>query len=260
MEFESVLLEMISQINKKIDDVEDTLNDLVHQKEALLLTRQTYLDMKGGERPTKDLLLSSEDVKDKSQNEIMKMIAERNNKVLVVRDAIQIMKKLNVFGNPDNPDPVVYSTLKRNKEWAKVAGGIYRLDGVNEEHKNEPQKANTKNDSHDISKNKYWKYADDIKGMTQRSALIHLAIHNNDMIYVGDAADIMVHTGIMKGDPKNARPHVYELMKRIGDFKNIDRGCYEYRPPNTDNPHKINSEEIEADVAPIFNGIRNKMF
>lgn len=130
-EFDLAILELMHQVDQKIADAQRTLSDLTAQKNALSITRKTYLDIKGI-ATTSGLTLSKQDVEGKSQHEIMKMIAQKNNRFLVVKDTVKIMKELDIFGNPANADSIVYSTLARHDEWAKVSAGVYKLNDPKE--------------------------------------------------------------------------------------------------------------------------------
>ena len=65
------------------------------------------------------------DFKDRSQREVLRLIAERNDGLLVTRTAIKLMKVADVFGNPLNADAQVYAILNRSEDFVRVCKGVF---------------------------------------------------------------------------------------------------------------------------------------
>lgn len=72
--------------------------------------------------------LTRKDVERKSQKELLQLIASRTGGVLVVSQAIEMMKTSGVFGNPLNASQSIYSIINRSKsEFIKIEPGKYRI-------------------------------------------------------------------------------------------------------------------------------------
>ena len=122
--------ELIDQLDKEIGEYFAKADELIKKRTAL----EEALLVWGNEVDATDLrgkttvTLNEDDVRDKTQRDIMKLIASRNNGVLVVKDAKKRMIELGVFGNPDHAYSALYSIiLRRTNEFIKIADGIYRV-------------------------------------------------------------------------------------------------------------------------------------
>jgi hypothetical protein len=74
--------------------------------------------------------LTPRDVENKTQKEIIRLIAERGDGMVVAKYAVKLMRDVNLFPTPDNASSQVYNVLRRNPEFGRVGRGIYRLTGV----------------------------------------------------------------------------------------------------------------------------------
>lgn len=70
-------------------------------------------------------MLDKRDFKGRSQRGVLRLIAERNDGLLVTRTAIKLMKVADVFDNPLNADAQVYAILNRSKDFVRVGRGVY---------------------------------------------------------------------------------------------------------------------------------------
>ncbi len=61
---------------------------------------------------------------------MLHLIAERNEKTIVAKDAVKLLKEASVFGNPLHADSMVYTILGRSPEFVKIGRGIYRMNGT----------------------------------------------------------------------------------------------------------------------------------
>lgn len=133
--WEAETLSLIEHLNQEIKEInteyEKRINPVQEQKWVMEQALQTYRDMKGA-NGQEGVHLSEVDIKDKSHKDILKLIATRNDKLLIVKHAIRMMKDAKIFGNPYNADSAVYSVIGRSPEFVKVAKGVYRLNGQDE--------------------------------------------------------------------------------------------------------------------------------
>lgn len=101
---------------------------LNRKKGALEESLVTFREMMYMEDKPVSEVLTPEDIRDKSQKDILRLIASRNSGLLVASQAIKMMKEAGIFGNPDNASSAVYSVLKRaTKEFDRVGQGVYKL-------------------------------------------------------------------------------------------------------------------------------------
>jgi hypothetical protein len=126
--------ELIARVENEIASLEaetaKRIAILGRKKEALEESLLTYQEMYMTNKPAA-LALTPEDIRDKSQREILSLIASRNGGLLVANQAVKLMRDAGVFGNPDNASSSVYSVLKRaTKEFERVGQGVYKLRGV----------------------------------------------------------------------------------------------------------------------------------
>lgn len=72
--------------------------------------------------------LTRDDVTNKTQREIIELIASRNDGFFNTKTGIPLMKQLGVFGNPANASAMVWRVLSRpNSKFERVSPGLYRL-------------------------------------------------------------------------------------------------------------------------------------
>ncbi len=129
--FEAQAKELLNVVEQKIQEIErDNEKRLIPWKQKKIAIEETlnfYSEVRGERAEKATEILSTGDIAGKSQKEILLLLARRNNGVLLARKAIVIMKKLGVFGNPDNAGSAVYSILRRAKEFDRVGQGVYKL-------------------------------------------------------------------------------------------------------------------------------------
>jgi serine/threonine-protein kinase RIO1 len=133
--WEAQTIEMIRLIEQDIHEAMSQLDYLQAAKESLEQALRIYRKRIGSEYTQAVESIKPEEFKGKTLREILHLIAGRNDKVIVVKDAIKSMKEANVFGTPQHADSVVYSILSRSPEFAKVGRGVYRLNGEHKEGK-----------------------------------------------------------------------------------------------------------------------------
>ncbi|MFH0901309.1 MAG: hypothetical protein V2A73_11840 [Pseudomonadota bacterium] len=89
------------------------------QREALLgVAKQDYTES-----------LDPQEIAGMTHRDILKLIASKNNNVLVVARAAKLMKAAGVFGNPEHADSAIYSVVMRRPEFVKLTKGIYSVSG-----------------------------------------------------------------------------------------------------------------------------------
>ena len=71
--------------------------------------------------------LEPEDVRDKTQREILIMLAGWNRNWLAVQHAIRLMTEAGVFPEPTNASAQIYTFLSKSKDFEPVTPGLYRL-------------------------------------------------------------------------------------------------------------------------------------
>lgn len=125
------LIDRVDQEMREIEaDAERRTAALKQRKWALEEALRAYREMRGTELTQVASLLTPKDTEGKNQKEILRLIAQRNDGLLIVRHATRMMREADVFGNPDNADAVVYSILNRSKDFVKVGKGVYKLNGT----------------------------------------------------------------------------------------------------------------------------------
>jgi hypothetical protein len=134
--WEAQTKELLSRVGREINeiqaDTERRMATLQQRKWAIEEALRAYAEMMGYKVTQESQSLSPSDVEGKSYKEILRLIAQRNNGLLIVRHAIRLMKEVDIFINPHNADSVVYSTLNRSSEFVKIGKGVYKLNGAKE--------------------------------------------------------------------------------------------------------------------------------
>jgi len=128
--WEAQTIEMIRLIEQDIDDTQIQLEYLVAAKRSLEEALGIYRKRIGSQYAQAVQSIKPQDFEGKTLREILCLIAKRNDKTIVVKDAVKLMKEANVFGTPEHADSVVYSILSRSPEFVKVGRGLYRLNGL----------------------------------------------------------------------------------------------------------------------------------
>ena len=133
--WEAQTQELLDRTEQKLKELQDEtdrkMQPYLDRRWALIEALEAYHELMGTETMQAAKALTNEDIQNRSQMDILKLIASRNAGLLVVRVAIKLMKEAHIFGNPDNADGMVYSILSRSKEFQRVGKGVYKL---NEEH------------------------------------------------------------------------------------------------------------------------------
>ncbi len=130
--WEAQTKELIARVDLEIQEIQAEAARRIavynRKKEALEESLATYREMMYIEdRPAAEIL-TPDDVREKSQKDILCLIASRNNGLLVANQAVKLMKDAGVFGNPENASSAIYSVLKRStKEFVRVGQGVYKL-------------------------------------------------------------------------------------------------------------------------------------
>lgn len=131
--WEAETIELINRFEREIremqDDTSQRVSILEQKKKILEDALRVYVENAGSRLAQSIQLLSSKDVANKSYREILRLIAQRNDGILMAKTAVKLMKEANVFGNPLNADSVVYAVLKRSPDFVKIGKGVYRLNG-----------------------------------------------------------------------------------------------------------------------------------
>lgn len=123
--------ELLNRIEKEIRnsqiDMEKRITKLYEKAEVLQEALRIYQEMMGMSQDSQTSL-SAHDTQGKSLREILTLIASRNNRLLVAKQAIKLMKEAKLFSNPSHAESIVYSILGRSpKFFVKVSPGIYSL-------------------------------------------------------------------------------------------------------------------------------------
>ena len=129
--WEAQTKELIARIEHEIEEIQaETARKIASLKKkrgALEESLLTYREMMYlADKPASRVLMA-EDIRDKSQKEILRLIASRNSGLLIANQAVKLMREAGVFGNPDNASSAVYSVLKRAREFERVGQGVYKL-------------------------------------------------------------------------------------------------------------------------------------
>jgi len=130
--WEAQTKELIARIENEIGETQaETVRRIAilrKKKASLEESLLTYQEMMYVTDKSAFRILTPEDVRDRSQKEILRLIASRNHGLLVANQAVKLMREAGVFGNPDNASSAVYSVLKRaTKEFGRVGQGVYKL-------------------------------------------------------------------------------------------------------------------------------------
>lgn len=138
--WEAQTIEMIHLIEQDITEAQSQLEYLVVAKQSLEEALRIYKRRIGSQYTKAVRAIKPQDFAGKSLREILHLIAERNEKTIVAKDAVKLLKEANVFGNPLHADSMVYTILGRSPEFVKVGRGIYRMNGTQGEAKRTARK------------------------------------------------------------------------------------------------------------------------
>jgi len=133
-------VEMIRLIEQDILEAQSQVAYLVAARESLEGALRIYRSRIGHQYTQAVEAMNHQDFAGKSLREILHLIAERNEKIIVAKDAIKLLKQASVFGNPLHADSMVYTILGRSPEFIKIGRGIYRMNGAQGEPKRTARK------------------------------------------------------------------------------------------------------------------------
>jgi len=124
----------ISELRARKEQLEKELADLEAVEQALRAADEyesaaaERIKEEWGKDP-----LKPDDVKNKSQREILIILARRNRNWLAVQRAIRLMTEVGVFPEASNASAQIYTVLRTSKDFESVAPGLYRLVASSEE-------------------------------------------------------------------------------------------------------------------------------
>ncbi len=128
--WEAQTTEMIRLIEQDIIEAQSQLEYLAVAKQSLEEALRIYKRRIGSQYTESVKAIRLRDFTGKSLREMLHLIAERNEKTIVAKDAVKLLKDANVFGNPLHADSMVYTILGRSPEFVKIGRGIYRMNGT----------------------------------------------------------------------------------------------------------------------------------
>ena len=68
------------------------------------------------------------------------------------------------------------------------------------------------------------------KRRTQKEALDYIADQNNSRVKINDAKAMLIRTGFIKGQPKHAYGHLYNLLANDDKYDAVGDGVFEKKP------------------------------
>lgn len=128
--WEAQTIELIRIIGDEMEEKQAEMSALKQARESLEQSLRIYKARIGSQYAESVQSIKPQEFEGKSLREMLHLIAERNNKTIVVKDTVKLLKGANVFGNPLHADSIVYSILGRSPEFVKVGRGIYRMNGL----------------------------------------------------------------------------------------------------------------------------------
>lgn len=133
--WEAQTTELIHLIDEEVKDSERRVNELLAERNSLVESLKIYRQRIGTQYAEAVKSLRPQDFEGKTIREMLRLIAERNDKVIVVKDATKLLKEAKVFGTPEHADSMVYSILGRSPEFVRIGRGIFRLNGAKQREK-----------------------------------------------------------------------------------------------------------------------------
>jgi hypothetical protein len=128
--FEAEARELLAIVEAKLkaltEDHEKRIAPLTARKSAIEETLRAYKEERGAGRQ-RAVSFSSSDLKNMTHIEILKSIARGNNGILLTKTGAQVLRDLNVLGNPHNASAIVHSRLARSTDFERVGQGAYKL-------------------------------------------------------------------------------------------------------------------------------------
>ena len=135
--WESVSYTLLAQLNTEIEELAGQLLILQEKSDALTKKRDAVLQaidvykerVEEASNPQQkvELFLSPEDVRGLAHWEVLKLLAKRNNNVILARDAIKLMVQAGAIVSEKYADSIVYTALRKKAIFEKMAPGVYRL-------------------------------------------------------------------------------------------------------------------------------------
>lgn len=133
--WEAQTTELIRLIDEEVKDSEKRVNELLVERNSLVEALKIYRQRIGTQYAKAVQSLRPQDFEGKTIREMLRLIAERNDKIVVVKDATKLLKEAKVFGTPEHADSMVYSILGRSPEFTRIGRGIFRLNGAKQREK-----------------------------------------------------------------------------------------------------------------------------
>lgn len=120
-------LELLARVRSEIAEVEQSMIRLRTTEWGIEQALKAYDKRMNAETGGEYHPLTPEEIGNKSQKEILEIIAHRGNGILLAKQAVRLMKDANLFPTPENASSQVYNVLRRNSEFVRVRKGVYRL-------------------------------------------------------------------------------------------------------------------------------------
>lgn len=128
--WEAQTIELIRIIENEMEEKQVQISALKQARKALEQSLRIYRARIGSQYAESVQSIKPQELESKSLREMLHLIAERNDKTIVAKEAIKLMKEADVFGNPLHADSIVYSILGRSPEFVRIGRGIYRMNGT----------------------------------------------------------------------------------------------------------------------------------
>ena len=125
-------LELLNLVRNEIAAIEKSLLSLKQTEWAIEQSLMAYTQRMEMQATQAYQPLTPRDVENKTQKEILRLIAERGDGMVVAKYAVKLMRDVNLFPTPENASSQVYNVLTRNPEFTRIGKGIYKLTGVTE--------------------------------------------------------------------------------------------------------------------------------
>ena len=111
---ESQVLELKRLIEHDINETRERLKSLTDELSHVDKMLDSYKHRIGSHYIKSVSSITPQEFEGKTLRESLRLIAERNNMVIIVKDAVKILKEAKVFGNPQNAASVIYAILNRS--------------------------------------------------------------------------------------------------------------------------------------------------
>jgi hypothetical protein len=139
--WEAQTTELVRLIDEEIKESERKVKELLAERNSLVRALKIYRQRIGARYAKAMESLRPQDFQGKTIREALQLIAERNDKIIVVKDATKLLREAKIFGTPEHADSMVYSILGRSPEFVRIGKGIFRLNGAHQKEKAIARKA-----------------------------------------------------------------------------------------------------------------------